>query len=81
MVRRVMRQLSHSGHANPTVEAVLERSTRRLSRARLHYGHGTDSARDDAAALLWHVSLLVPPDKTKGIAIKNAPPNDCAVAL
>jgi ribosomal protein L3 glutamine methyltransferase len=53
-----MRQLSHSGQANPTVEAVLERSTRRLSRARLHYGHGTDSARDDAAALLWHVMRL-----------------------
>ncbi len=53
-----MRQLSHSGHANPTVESVLERSTRRLSRARLHYGHGTDNARDDAAALLWHVLRL-----------------------
>lgn len=37
---------------------MLERSTRRLSRARLHYGHGTDSARDDAAALLWHVMQL-----------------------
>ena len=53
-----MRQLSHSGHANPTVEAVLARSTRRLARARLHYGHGTDGARDDAAALLWHVMRL-----------------------
>jgi ribosomal protein L3 glutamine methyltransferase len=53
-----MRQLSHSGHANPTVEAVLARSTRRLSRARLHYGHGTERARDDAAALLWHVMSL-----------------------
>ena len=37
---------------------MLVRSTRRLSRARLHYGHGTDSARDDAAALLWHVMRL-----------------------
>ncbi len=53
-----MRQLSHSGQANPTVAAVLERATRRLARARLHYGHGTDSARDDAAALLWHVMRL-----------------------
>jgi len=53
-----MRQLSHSGHANPTVAAVLARSTRRLSRARLHYGHGTERARDDAAALLWHVMRL-----------------------
>jgi ribosomal protein L3 glutamine methyltransferase len=56
-----MRQLSHSGHANPTVAEVLVRSTRRLSRARLHYGHGTDSARDDAAALLWHVMQLPVP--------------------
>lgn len=58
MVRPVMRQLSHSGQANPTVAAVLARSTRRLSRARLHYGHGTERARDDAAALLWHVMRL-----------------------
>jgi ribosomal protein L3 glutamine methyltransferase len=34
------------------------RSARRLSRARLHYGHGTESARDDAAAMLWHVMRL-----------------------
>jgi ribosomal protein L3 glutamine methyltransferase len=53
-----MRQLSHSGQANPTVEAVLAHSTRRLARARLHYGHGTAGARDDAAALLWHVMRL-----------------------
>jgi ribosomal protein L3 glutamine methyltransferase len=56
--RRLMRQLSHSGLADPTVEVLLERSTRRLARARLHYGHGTDSPRDDAAALLWHVLRL-----------------------
>jgi ribosomal protein L3 glutamine methyltransferase len=56
-----MRQLSHSGEANPTVEAVLTRSTRRLARARLHYGHGTDNPRDDAAALLWHVMRLPQP--------------------
>jgi len=58
-----MRRLSHSGVADPTeasltVAAVLERSTRRLARARLHYGHGTASAGDDAAALLWHVMGL-----------------------
>ena len=58
MVRRGMRQLSHSAKGNPTVEALLARSTRRLSQARLHYGHGTERARDDAAALLWHVMRL-----------------------
>jgi ribosomal protein L3 glutamine methyltransferase len=61
-----MRQLSHSGPVNPSVRAVLERSTRRLARARLHYGHGTHSARDDAAALLWHV-LRLPPVATPAL--------------
>jgi ribosomal protein L3 glutamine methyltransferase len=56
-----MRRLSHSGPINPTVRALLERGTRRLARARLHFGHGTESARDDAAALLWHVMRLAPP--------------------
>jgi ribosomal protein L3 glutamine methyltransferase len=56
-----MRQLSHSGPANPSVASVLERSARRLGRARLHYGHGTANGLDDAAALLWHVMRLPRP--------------------
>jgi ribosomal protein L3 glutamine methyltransferase len=36
------------------VGQLLGRAQRQLLRARLHYGHGTDNAHDDAAALLRH---------------------------
>jgi ribosomal protein L3 glutamine methyltransferase len=36
------------------VGELLDFATARLARARLHYGHGTDNPRDDAAALVFH---------------------------
>jgi ribosomal protein L3 glutamine methyltransferase len=44
----------------PTVAALIERGARRLRRAGVFFGHGTDNARDDAAALVLH-ALHLPP--------------------
>ncbi|MCC7462635.1 MAG: 50S ribosomal protein L3 N(5)-glutamine methyltransferase [Gammaproteobacteria bacterium] len=64
-----MNRLSHTSGARrvgpvaapaTTLGALLARSTRRLARARLCYGHGTDNPHDDAAAILWHVLALPP---------------------
>jgi ribosomal protein L3 glutamine methyltransferase len=44
-----------------TVGTLIARGARRLARARLVYGHGTDNARDEAAALVLH-TLRLPHD-------------------
>lgn len=50
-----MKRRERSGAGRPrTVGELLDQATRRLQRARLHYGHGTGNARDDAAALVFH---------------------------
>ena len=49
----VIRELSHSDRSI-TVGDLINRGARRLTRAKVFYGHGTDNAVDEAAALVFH---------------------------
>ena len=49
-----MRTAARAIRAYANVGDLLEHASARLARARLHYGHGTDNPRDDAAALVFH---------------------------
>src|SRR6185312_2447536 len=58
-LRCVMRELSHRGRPH-SVRDLVARSARRLRRARVFFGHGTDNAWDEAATLVLHALGLAP---------------------
>jgi len=53
-----------------TVRALIERGSRRLNRAGVFFGHGTDNAWDDAAAIVWH-ALALPDNPTAAVFARS----------
>jgi ribosomal protein L3 glutamine methyltransferase len=55
-----MNKVSHKQRP-VTVQQLIERGARRLQRAGVFFGHGTDNAWDESAALVWHALQLPTP--------------------
>jgi len=60
MARALKGRRRAARRAPPTVGELIARGARRLARARVHFGHGTDNARDEAAHLTLHALGLAP---------------------
>ncbi len=63
-----------------TVGALIERGARRLARARVCFGHGTDNAHDESAALVLH-ALRLPHDARAAHYRRRVPAAQAARAL
>ncbi|HTL93793.1 MAG TPA: hypothetical protein VL176_15680 [Steroidobacteraceae bacterium] len=57
-----------------TVGELIARGAARLRRAHVFFGHGTDNARDEAAALILH-ALRLPPRGRAALYRRRVPPH------
>lgn len=51
---KLARERAATRGPRPTVRDLIDRGARRLRRAKVFFGHGTDNALDEAAALVYH---------------------------